>query len=286
MRVAEFYLVNEKNEKYSLMDEINYCLLTDINGLGCSYSTDYQQIGNIFISTLRTIEQGKIDGTLRFRNYDNFRNFIDFVSSSENLKFLYKIPLNGGNKEEYYKDIEIQDISKSNIKIEEEKVISTITFNCLGLWYQDKEFLYTIDTLEGEVQWNFRWDARFSDYKTRTIDFNNDGHVEAPFTLELDNNLINPGFYIMKNGVVTDSLRFSMILNKNEKILYSSKDNELFIRKQNADGSLENMFIQEYIDLNNNNIFKLPKGLSQITLIADNNIYDAKLNIFKQYEVV
>jgi len=30
MRVAEFYLINEKGQEYSLMDEKNYCLLTAI----------------------------------------------------------------------------------------------------------------------------------------------------------------------------------------------------------------------------------------------------------------
>lgn len=30
MRVAEFYLVNEKGQEFSLMDEKDYCLLTAV----------------------------------------------------------------------------------------------------------------------------------------------------------------------------------------------------------------------------------------------------------------
>ena len=90
----------------------------------------------------------------------------------------------------------------------------------------------------------------------------------------------------MKDGKIVNKLALPITLQKGEKILYSSKDNELYLRKQNIDGSFESLFKQKYIDLNKNNIFRIPKGTSEITLFADNNIYDAKLNIFKQYKVV
>lgn len=286
MRVAEFYLINEKGQEYSLMDETNYCLLTEPSGLGYSYSTQYQQLGNIFITTLRNMEQGRIDGNAKFKNYDNFRSFVNFIEGSEKLKFLYKIPLKDGRKAEYLKDVNIQSVPKGYILDEDEKLISAVSFDCLSLWYQDKETVYTINKLEEELQWDFVWGTRFADYSSRCITFNNDGHVEAPLTLEMCNYLINPGFYISKNGIIVNSLRIPITINKGEKILYSSRDNELFLKKQNKDGSLENLFTQEYIDLNNNNIFGVPKGTSEITLVADNDIYDAKLNIFKQYKVV
>ncbi len=286
MRVAEFYLVNEKGQEYSLMDEKDYCLLTDVSGLGYSYSTQYEQLGNIFITTLRTMEQGRIDGTAKFKNYDNFKAFVDFIEASEKLKFLYKIPLKNNRKEAYYKDVVIQSVSKPTIIGEDEKLLSIVAFDCLTLWYQDKETVFTINKLEEEMQWDFRWDTRFADYTSRSIPFTNDGHVEAGFRVEMYNYLINPGFYIIKNGNVVNSLRIPITIQKGEKIIYNSKDNEIFLEKHNIDGSFENLFKQEYIDLNNNNIFKIPKGASEISIVADNNIYDAKLNIYKEHKVV
>lgn len=288
MRVAGFFLLNEKGQTYSLMNEINYCLLIQVSGLGYSYSTEYVQSGNTFISTLRKVEQGLINGEARFRNYDNFKQFVDFIETSEKLRFLYTIPLENGQRLEYFKDVSIKNISKESILDleEDKKITSSIVFDCLTLWYQDEETTYTISEMEEEVQWNFRWDARFSDYTSRSIVFDNNGHIEAPLQLEMCNYLINPGFYILKDGKVINELKFPITLQKGEKILYSSKDNELFIRKQNANGSYESLFKQKYIDLNKNNIFRIPKGMCEITLFADNNIYDAKLNIFKQYKVV
>lgn len=195
MRVAEFYLINEKGQEYSLMDEINYCLLTDVDGLGCSYSTEYQQLGNIFINTLRQMEQGIINGIAKFRNYDNFRDFINFVETAKKLKFLYKIPLSNARKEEYLKDVSIKSISKGTIIDEEERLSSSISFDCLTLWYQDKETVYTINKLEEELQWDFRWGTRFADYTSRSITFNNNGHTKASFKLEMNNYLIKPRHY-------------------------------------------------------------------------------------------
>ena len=60
--VREFKLVNEKGQEYSLMDIYNYCLLTDPSGLGYSYSTEYEQLGNTFITNLRKLDQGPISG--------------------------------------------------------------------------------------------------------------------------------------------------------------------------------------------------------------------------------
>ena len=61
--VREFNLINNKGQRYSLMDIENSTLMTDPSGLGYSYSDEYEQLGNTFISNLRKIEQGQIQGS-------------------------------------------------------------------------------------------------------------------------------------------------------------------------------------------------------------------------------
>lgn len=284
MKVREFCLVNEKGQRYSLMDLKNNCFLTAPSGLGYSYSSEYEQLGTVFIETLRKMEMGKVSGTVNFRSYDNFKKLVDFIEFSEKLKIVYKMPFADGSRE-YFKDVNIKILTKTEKKTNG-LISETITFDCLSLWYQDKETVYTINKLTEEMQWNFVWGIRFSDYSSRCTTFNNDGHIKAPLNVEMCNYLINPGFYISQNGIIINSIRIPITIQKGEKLLYSSKDNDIYIRKQNIDGSLKNLFTQEYIDLNNNNIFGVPQGVSEITLIADNDIYDAKLNIFKQFKVV
>jgi len=283
--VREFNLINEKKETYSLMDIQNYCLLTDPNGLGYAYNTEYERLGDVFISVLRQIEQGKISGTVNFISYDNFRNFVNFIESSEDLKFSYKIPFKN-EIVEFFRDIQIQTISKT--QLQSNGILSeNIVIDCLSLWYQNKETVYDVEDLGGEeMQWDFVWDTRFSDYRSRSIVFENDGHVEAPLKIEIDGYLIKPEIIIRVNGATIADLPFNFTLTQGEKIFYSSVDNEIYITKQNTDGTITNLFQHQYIDLKNNNIFKVPKGTSEITLTADNNILNAKINIYKQYKVV
>lgn len=283
--VREFKLINENGQEYSLMDIERYCLLTDPSGLGFSYTTEYEQLGNTFISNLRKLEQGQISGTVNFLSYDNYKNFVDFIERAESLKFAYKIPFKNSSKE-YFKDVNIQSLTKTQIQTN--GIISeSITFDCLSLWYEQLTTVYTIEKIENEIQWDFVWDSRFADYTSRSIIANNDGHVNAAIKVEISGHVINPGIYVYHNGEIYAGLTILTTIEEGEKLLYSSKDQEIYIRKQNKDGSTENLFKEKYgIDINNRNIFDIPKGSSEIAITAENNIANAKLYIYKYYKVV
>lgn len=280
--VREFYLVNEKNEKFSLMDIYNNCLLTEPNGLGYLYDSTYEQLGNSFVEDIRTLGQGQIIGQVNLLNYELFQKFIQFVETAEVLRFLYRIPLKDGNIE-YLKDVNIASLSKTE-KGRNGIISEKVTFDCLSLWYQNEEITYTVG--DQDMMWDFMWDARFADYKSRSIVVENDGHVDAPMQIEIADYTKNPTIYVMHKNKEVFNLSLPIIIQNGEKLLYSSKEKEIYIKKQNRDGTYENLFKYPYIDLNNRNIFRLPKGTCEITLTAENNIVNSKLNIFKQYKVV
>lgn len=283
--VREFKLVNEKGEQYSLMDIQNYCLITDPAGLGYSYSTTYEQVGNTFISSLRKLEQGQISGIVNFINYDNYRNLVNFIERSKKLQFLYKIPIKSNEIVEYYKDVNIQGLTKTQ-KQTNGIISETITFDCLSLWYEQKEIIYTIEADEEEFRWDFTWDVRFIDYANRVINFINEGHVDAAIEAELDGRLINPSIIASINNKAYAELNLTVVIGENEKLLYSSKQDNLYIMREKTNQTLENLFKKAYIDVNKQNIFRLPKGNSEITLKAENEVLNAKLKIYVYYKVV
>ena len=233
--VREFKLINDKGQEYSLMDIKNYCLLTTPSGLGYSYSTEYEQLGNTFVSNLRRIEQGQVEGQVNFLKYDNYKALIDFIEKSESLKFSYKVPLADGLKE-YFKDIQIQSISKT--EIQPNSIISeTIVFDCLSLWYEENTINYDIQPLENEIRWDFEWDSRFSDYNTRTLSYINQGHVEAPVLIEMNGPLVNPKIDLYVEGQLYQTVTMTTQITQYEKLLYGTKENDFYINKQEADGS-------------------------------------------------
>ena len=286
--VREFKLLNEKGQIYSLMDIKNYCLLTEPNGLGYSYSTEYEQLGNTFLENLRRLEQGKIDGVVNFLNYDNYKKFIDFIEKSESLKFSYKIPFKEGIKE-YLKDVNIQAITKTQ-KLINGILSETVNFDCISLWYEKVTAIYAIEPKTNEMRWDFKWDSTFYDYDTRSQDFVNEGHVEAPILLEINGNTENPKIELYVEGELKQSVSFAVEIQEDEKLLYSTKEADFYIMKQNVDGTKEDLYKYNdnlVVDFANDNVIRIPKNKScKLVLSADNEITNAKMTILTYYKAV
>lgn len=280
--VREFNLLNEKGQTFSLMDIQKYCLLTEPTGLGYAYLADYEQVENSFVGNLRRLEQGTISGTVNFVNYDNFTKLVDFIEQAEKLKFQYIVPENN-KKITLYKDIEIQSLSKT--QIQPNGILSEmVVFNCLSLWYEQNDIVYTAESVEDELRWDFKWDSRFTDYENRNITFENKGHVEAPFLLEMNGYVKNPTISVYVNNEKRYELALDLTVEEGEKLVYSTRDDELLLYLEDANGNKNNLF--NYLDLNNINFFKLPKGVSEVRLSAENEIVNSKLTIFVEYVAV
>lgn len=282
--VRQFKLVNEKGQEFSLMDIEKYCLLTEPSGLGYSYSTEYEQLENNFLINLRRLEQGLITGSANFSHYDNFMSFVNFIESAKKLKFVYSVPYQSESKV-YYRDINIKSLGKSE-KQTNGIISEAVEFDCLSLWYEQNETIFKIETYEDEMRYPYAWNSRYIDYNTRSIQFNNKGHIEAPFQVEIDGFVQNPTISILVDDEEYASIKVPITINEYEKLLYSSKTGEIYIQKQNTDGTKENLWKKSYIDIRKQNIFKLPIGVSEIRLTADDDVLNAKLIIFPQYKAV
>lgn len=283
--VREFKLINEKGQEYSLMDIENYCLLTEPSSLGYGYSTEYEQLGNTFISNLRRIEQGTINGIVNFLKYDNYKKLVDFIEQSESLKFSYKVPFENGAKE-YFKDVQIKSLTKTE-KQTNNVISEAIVFDCLSLWYEENTTIYTIDLLENEIRWDFKWDSEFSDYNSRSLNYINQGHVEAPILVELEGHLVNPEIQLYVEGELYQTVSFNVEIQQYEKLLYGTKENDFYIAKQNTDGTQTSLFNLDVIDFENDNVIRLPKNKScELVLVAESEILNAKVTILSYYKAV
>lgn len=284
--VREFKLINEKGQQFSLMDIENYALLTDPDGLGYSNSSSYVSIGETFIISLKQQEQTSISGICNFSKYDNYTKLVNFIESSKKLKISYKIPYENKTDVEYFKNIELQSLGKTE-KGRDGILSCPISFFTTSLWYEQKKYKYDLSAGLNEVRWNFIWGNKFINYNSRQLDFDNSGHSEAPIYLEIDGIIHNPKIVVTdSNGEQLFNLKIDIEILKYEKFIYSSVDGEIQIAKQNIDGTYENLFTQEYIDITNNNIFKLPQGISQITIQADDEITSARLDIYPYYRSI
>ena len=158
------------------------------------------------------------------------------------------------------------------------------TFNCKSLWYEAKEVVYTIDSVTNELRWNFQWDSIFTAYDNRNIIFDNKGHAEAPFKLELNGEVVSPIITILEDDVEVKKLDLTgLTIATGETFIYNTKDTEQEIVKIGSGGTT-NLF--DFLNPNFINFFKLRKGASKIRLEAENEITSGKLTIYVQYKAV
>lgn len=284
--VREFNLINEKGQTFSLMDIHNAFLLTDPQGLGYGYNAEYQQVGNTFIENLRTIQQGQITGTANFLEYDNYETFVDFVENAESLRFGYKIPYKDRSTKEYFKDVNFQNITKTQKQIN--GIFSeTVTFDCLSLWYEENTVIYSITPQTNEIRWDFLWDSRFTDYDTRNLQYINQGHTDAPILVQMEGHLVNPKIELYVDGELYQSVEINVEIQEYEKLLYGTRENDFYIRKQNTDGTTTDLFDLDHINFENDNVIRLPVNRScELRLTAQNEVLNAQVTIIPQYKSV
>ena len=281
--IRNFYFENELGQRIDCQKVNGNLFLFNITGLGFEKDVEYVQIGNSFIKNKEKIKQGIIEGELEFYDmtYDEYSNFIDFVLKSTSLKLIY-VPKKS-NRVEYYRDIDVVKIEK-NDEDDFNVLTSPITIFCTSLWYKENNVVYIAEEIENEIRWDFEWDSRFTDYENRNLVFENKGHVEAPFLLEMNGYVLNPKVQVYVNNEKIYELALNIAVEENEKLMYSTKDNDLFLYLIHADNSVENLFND--LDLNNINFFKLPKGVSEVRIRGENEILNTRLTIFEEYVAV
>ena len=285
MNVREFKLVNDKGQEYSLMDIENYCLLTEPTGLGYSYTTEYEQLGSTFITNLRKIEQGQVSGQANFLKYDNYRALVDFIEQSNSLRLAYTIPFENGQKT-YYKDIQIQNITKT--EIQPNGVLSeSVTFDALSLWYAESVFTYDMSRQPGELRWDFAWDARFGDYSQRMLDFVNDGHVPAPIEITIEGEVAKPKIDLYIEGQLYQEVEINKTIAAYKKLLYGTKENDFYINEEQTDGTIVSLFNLDYISFDNDNVIRLPKNKNcRLILTSTNGVQNAQVKIYVYYKAI
>lgn len=284
MHVRRFLLENEKGEQFRMDNLDEGCFLTSPSGLGYSYNVNFVQLGYDFIENNRKINQQILKGTAYFKSYNMVKNFIDYVESAKNLKWIYKIPFENEEKI-FYRDVVITKLDKT------EKsgrwLACPIEFASKSLWYEQNETIFKIEPQKNEMRWNFKWDTIFNDNSSQSINYENKGQTDAPIFFEISGPISNLILQIYENSELVQEVKVKANILKYERLIYSSKENEFAIKKIKTDGTEESLFDLDIIDFENNNVIRIPQNkICELRIRADNTIENAKLTIYPQYKCV
>jgi hypothetical protein len=280
-----FYLENEQKQRFNLQDLRNGALLISPAGLGLSMSRSYEISGDTARCVNEVFPVRSFTGVTVFDNasaYESYRGLIDFIVNSSDIKLVYAPRYEAANSE-FLADIEVESISKSEIKGGRMECDVSITLK--GAWYKRESLRVVAERTGTELRYDRMYEYVYSDVSTDAIEIFNDGHFEAPVLLEAEGELVNPRLSLYVNGNLIAQLIVTEVIEAGETLVFCTKDDELTLLKKLADGSEESLM--DSISVENDNFFKLPKGLSTLSLSADNEISSKSvITVFTGYKAV
>lgn len=278
--MQKFHIENEKNERFSLSG--NRVYMIDASGLGIKHDASYIRIGNSFLRNKSNVAQSKIGGKIEFMDpgaNKKFNDFYNFCAAASSLYLVY----DPGDGTEYIRDIDISEAGKTGRTGGTLPI--TINFACKSLYYLRNNNRFVFEAVENEKRYDYQYDFVYGDYGTYETDFDNSGHVEAPFDCSIHGYCVNPAIRIMRNNEILYEVEFPVVVESGEYIAYSSRDGMLEASLVAADGTKTNLM--PILNIEKDNFFKIPIGKSKIIFLSESestNVITA--TIYKMYEVV
>lgn len=277
MAASKFYIMNEKSVRWPLNSQ-EQGIFTEPSGFGIEYDNSYLNVGDIWMPNSSELKQPSPSGNILFAKdkYPVYQQFVNFMNAARKLVLVYQP---AGIEKEYFADIDMVNIQKGGYSIGD--IFSVpVKFVCKSLFYTEEQFEYHIEKAEKEIRWNFRWNTQFNDQNKVYFSFDNDGHVECPFLMSFTGYCMNPVLSIVQNGELLHKVQFNLSLQANEKLTFSTFDDDLFVE---VDGVNK----RSCLDFTQENFFKLPQGNSEMFFSSSagkmNNI---TVNLEKYYKGV
>lgn len=281
--IREFSLVNEYAEVRNLMQvPTEGMAFLEPKGLGFAMSNSYTRMGHRFVRTESLLQQGEITGSLMTADYAAFRDFANYLLRSENLKLRYRSLVNDGY---FYRDVDVVKLEKSEIQ-EEGRVLSCpVTFKCKSLYYQDAAIYYVVSATELDRRYTIPYPNRYSDFALREDTMENDGHIPASLSFEIDGYCENPRIEVENDAGTLYDITFPVTIQAGERLEYSSMDGDVYIRKVGSGGSETNLVT--LLSLDNDNFIRVPVGTSRIRFSSDTGTTNRTMySMHKFYEAV
>lgn len=291
--IRHFSLQNELGQRWDL-DNLTSGFFHEPQGLGYTMEQSYNRVGSNWIRNFIRDTQASVTGTIIFGTEQPYLAFADFnayVQAAKQLQLVYETDAG-----EYYKNVDVVKMEKSEINHERHTLDIPVEFLGTGLFYQNYFDRYAIEPVDGEMRYDWRWHpelvpnthegaVRFNDYDSRTMQINNNGHVDAAFTCEIHGYAERPLIELKVNNKVIEHVLVPTILEVGDTLYYSSVDGDLYCYVIRANGTQENMVGS--LSITNKNFFKIPVGYSTMEFSSDTaSTNRVSMTVYKYFRTV
>lgn len=244
----KFYLSSATGERYGLNGERSVWL-TEPSGLGLELSPGFANARNGFFAPTVTddVPQGAVYGTLVFTGaapYSNYRTFLSWaLAAGDGLLLVYE-PTPGA---EYYRRVTLTSLTKGEIEAPG-WLHCEATFQTLTPWYRPSQLRRDLTPDSGNLM---KYKYRYSPGLRYPVDNSGQmratitaaGHLPSALTLECVGPVESPTLRLIGVNSGADYGRLSIDAGfaEDERLQYSSRYLETYVRKVYADGRTEDL---------------------------------------------
>ncbi|MEG1559394.1 MAG: hypothetical protein RRY79_05045 [Clostridia bacterium] len=263
------------------LSDTHGAFLVNPSGLGFAANLAFGNLGNGFFCTTESgPAQPGITGDLNFANqpYVSYRAFVKAVMPyRDSLILVYKPRL-----EEYRIDVELEYIQKGEVR--RGMLTCPISFRAKTPWYSDKTEVFRViqpETVNSAKINPYKYSYRYPVLQREKNVIRAGGHIPAALEITVKGASYAPKLELKTlNGATLGKMTLGgLALAKDETLVMSSRyggEHGVWVGGVNA---------CSYIDLNDNNFFRLPPNQSCILDISDatHKTLDAVVRVYAYY---
>lgn len=252
--MRQFVLKNKNGAKYSLMDTSHW--LSEPNGLGERFNSNYVQIGSTFVRTKKKTAPDSITGTVLISGgtqteYELYNAFLAFAQH-EPLELIYN-PFGT----EYSASVDIIKIDKGEVSANDGLLHIPVTYKRLTRWRRVITKHTDASEEDGKV-YTYEYPYQYGGDVVNNVTIQSDTACESPCKIYIIGACKNPVWKHYVNGKLIETGALNVEIGANERIIidttcipysikkFDNSGNELLNLYGNSDFSTKRFCFLEY----------------------------------------
>lgn len=275
--MRRFFIENSIGERRDLQTKQEVHLRSPA-GLGWADNNVYGDARGFFPRTDSRPAQQTITGDLVIKGYNTYKNLVDWLLNGYDLTLIYS-----PDGTEYRINIDIQSLSKGEIN-EWGRLECPFVMMAKSPWYRTIARELSITPPVGSFKkYSYAYPFQYAVASlANSVDLIAAGHMPAAVYITIPGPLTNPRITLKRDGIEIGRMDLNGVSIESGKTLtFSTRPGSVGVWENNTD-------LLEHLDLNNENFFSVPTGVTvTMTLESDTDIATtAAIRLYEYYRSV
>ena len=272
--MRKFKLINKNGTEFELT-ELRNTFLHSVDGLGRSRSIDYRQIGNRLKAVQDVLEQGVIQGKVKFWKGDSTAKLRNFLQFCEEKPLTLSYEQNGV----YLRQGFVNAIDRN----ESDTLEVSITFTCTTPWYKELTAISAPydPSVSGKI-YPYHYSYEYQGLAVNEVIIESNSLMKSPCKITMKGPLTNPEWNHYVDGSFVGSGKVTASIPDGNYIVIDTTQIPCSIKEYNESDEFV-LDLYPSSDINTSRFIYLEKGVNRI-VCNDDGVRDIYVRVDSMLE--